>query len=58
MVSRESFLLFNNMLLLVTTALILIGTQIGKLLGVPLVSDQFFLRIAEGVRRHWRSACR
>ncbi|MBL0291246.1 MAG: SulP family inorganic anion transporter [Betaproteobacteria bacterium] len=33
------------------SALILIGTQIGKLLGVPLVSDQFFLRIAEVLRR-------
>ena len=31
------------------SALILIGTQVGKLLGLPLVNDQFFPRIAEAL---------
>jgi SulP family sulfate permease len=33
------------------SALILIGTQVGKLLGLPLVNDQFFPRIAEALSR-------
>jgi SulP family sulfate permease len=33
------------------SALILVGTQVGKLIGVPLVNDSFFPRIAEAASR-------
>ena len=33
------------------SALILVGTQVGKLIGVPLVNDSFFPRVAEAASR-------